>query len=195
MYRIKSSGELKSQGQLRKMYPNTSLPRQWKAATLEALGIEPVLASPAPTVTDLQVAYKDGVTQDALGNWVWNWTIRDKFSDVVDEDGNVVKTVAEQIQEMRDAEAKALQDTYVNAVQAHLDAEARTRNYDSILSLCTYATSTDVKFAAEGQAGVAWRDAVWAKCYSTLVDVATGVRTQPTVEEFIAELPTIIWPA
>jgi len=79
-------------------------------------------------------------------------------------------------------------------VQQHLDAKARERNYDGILSLCTYATSLNPKFAAEGQAGVEWRDAVWVKCYAVLAEVEAGLREQPTVEQLIAELPVFVWP-
>lgn len=83
----------------------------------------------------------------------------------------------------------------VNAVQRHLDTTARTRNYDGILSLCSYATSTDQVFAAEGQAGVIWRDACWRTCYQGLAEVEAGLRQMPTPEEAVAELPPMEWPS
>ncbi|MDH5298114.1 MAG: hypothetical protein OEV91_03770 [Desulfobulbaceae bacterium] len=83
---------------------------------------------------------------------------------------------------------------YQSAVQGRLDNKARERNYDGILSLCTYTTSGNQIFAAEGQAGVSWRDAAWAKCYEVLMEVAAGTRTQPTVAELLTELPAMDWP-
>ena len=82
----------------------------------------------------------------------------------------------------------------ISAIQSMLDEKAKERGYDSILSLCTYATSTAAKFAAEGQAGVSWRDEVWAKGYAILADVESGARAIPTVDEFLAELPNFAWP-
>jgi hypothetical protein len=80
-------------------------------------------------------------------------------------------------------------------VQAHLDATARTRNYDGILSLCSYAASAHPTFVAEGLAGVAWRDAVWAACYAVMAAVQAGTRAAPTPAELLAELPPMVWPA
>jgi hypothetical protein len=79
-------------------------------------------------------------------------------------------------------------------VQARLDAFARTRGYDGILSACTYATSTNPKFAAEGQYCVQARDATWAKCYEVMNAVQSGERPVPTWEELEAELPPLEWP-
>lgn len=81
-----------------------------------------------------------------------------------------------------------------NAVQQHLDSTARSRGYDSIISLCSYAGSTNARFAAEGQAGVVWRDAVWTSCIEILADVTEGRRPAPTVESLLGELPQMVWP-
>ena len=89
---------------------------------------------------------------------------------------------------------KSTKSRLTSAIQSMLDDKAKERNYDSILSLCTYATSPTVKFSDEGQAGVAWRDEVWAKGYSILADVEGGNRAIPKANELLAELPDFVWP-
>lgn len=86
------------------------------------------------------------------------------------------------------------QATYTAAAQALLDRAAQERGYDGVLSLCSYATSTNPRFAAEAAAGVAWRDAVWARGYEVLAQVEAGEMAPPTQDEFLAMLPTIVWP-
>ena len=93
-YRNRTTGVVKTQGQWRQEFANMSLPRVWKAATLDALDLDPVLRSPAATVGAYQVSVRDGVVQDANGNWVENYVARDMFSDTTDEDG-VTTTKAE----------------------------------------------------------------------------------------------------
>jgi hypothetical protein len=92
-YRIQSTGEVKTQGKVRRMHSNTSLPRVWDADTCEFLGIDPVLAAPKPEVTGYTQAVRDGATQDANGNWVQAWSVVDMFADTT-EDG-VTTTKAE----------------------------------------------------------------------------------------------------
>jgi hypothetical protein len=92
------------------------------------------------------------------------------------------------------AAAPPTEPEYVAAVQAMLDTKARERKYDGILSACTYVTSTNTKFQAEGQACVEWRDAVWAACYELMGQVTEGTLSQPTVAELLAMLPEMEWP-
>jgi len=88
----------------------------------------------------------------------------------------------------------ALKQSLTSAVQKHMDDTAQERNFDDILSLCTYATSAKPKFKAEGQAGVEWRDDVWLYCYAELDKVLAGERGTPTTQELIDELPVFTWP-
>jgi hypothetical protein len=84
---------------------------------------------------------------------------------------------------------------YTAAIQSTLDAKAQERRYDSILSACTYATSSVPAFAAEGQACVEWRDAVWSLSYDLMAQVQAGTLAQPTIAELLAMLPAMAWPA
>ena len=97
-YRERTTGEVKSQGQWRADFAHMSLPRVWKAATLDSLNLDPVLASPAATTTAYQVSVRDGVEQDANGNWVEKYVARDMFADTTeeDDDGNVTTTTKAQ---------------------------------------------------------------------------------------------------
>jgi hypothetical protein len=89
-----------------------------------------------------------------------------------------------------------LQAEIVAATQKRLDDFARTRNYDGILSACTYATSTVPKFAAEGQYCVNARDNTWATLYAILGEVQAGTRPVPSgYADIEGDLPALEWPA
>jgi len=92
-YRNRTTGVVKTQGQWRNEFANMSLPRVWKAATLDALDLDPVLKSPAATTTGYQTSVRDGVEQNANGDWVERYVARDMFADTT-EDG-VTTTKAE----------------------------------------------------------------------------------------------------
>ncbi len=81
-FRERTTGEVKTQGQWRAAFPNMSLPRVWKAATLDAMNLDAVLRSPAATTGDYQISVRDGVEQDANGNWVEKYVARDMFADI-----------------------------------------------------------------------------------------------------------------
>ena len=138
-YRNRTTGEVKTQGQWRAANPNMSLPRTWKAATLDALDLDPVLKSPAATTTAYQTSVREGVEQDANGNWVEKYIARDMFTDTTgtDEDGNEVTTTK--------AEHEA-------AYQATLDAKTAKANRtkrDGLLSNTDWMALSDVTMSAE----------------------------------------------
>ena len=133
-YRIQSTGEVKTQGEVRRMHSNTSLPKVWDANVCSALGIDPVLEAPKPDTTGYTQAVRSGATQDANGNWVQAWSVVDMFADTTED--SVTTTKAE----------------HEAAYQAQLDADAaagvRTAR-DAKLSETDWTALTDVTMAAE----------------------------------------------
>jgi len=111
-YRYRSTGEVKTQGQIRSDHPNTSLPKVWTETTCDGLGIDPVLESPQPAPSsDYKVVVRDGVEQDANSNWVYAWTERDMFTEYTEEvtEDGVTTTNVVTVQAQIDAyEAAAL---------------------------------------------------------------------------------------
>lgn len=91
--------------------------------------------------------------------------------------------------------AERIKENIISSTQDRLDVFARTRNYDNILSACTYATSSITKFKLEGQYCVDIRDQTWATLYQILEDVQDGIRTMPTdYQEVEPLLPVLVWP-
>jgi len=122
-YRNRTTGLVQSQGAWRQHYSNMSLPRVWNDSVLDALDLDPVLRSPAATTTAYQVSVRDGVEQDANGNWVEKYVARDMFADTT-EDG-VTTTKAE----------------HEAAYQAGLDADAAKAaraERDKLLAECDW---------------------------------------------------------
>ena len=134
-YRIQSTGEVKTQGEVRRIHSNTSLPRVWDANVCSALGIDPVLEAPKPEVTGYTQAVRNGATQDAKGNWVQAWSVVDMFQDYTDDEG-VTHTKADQ-------EA---------AYQADLDAKAAASvrsTRDAKIAETDWMALTDVTMSTE----------------------------------------------
>ena len=135
-YRDRTTGELKSQGQLRKENPNMSMPKVWGANVFDALNVDPVLRAPKPTggIGAYQSVRRNGVVQDALNNWVEAWEVADMFSDTT-EDG-VATTKAE----------------HEAAYQAQLDSSAAERNRtqrDTLIAETDWWASSDLTMTAE----------------------------------------------
>lgn len=129
-YRIRESGEIKSQGEIRAMHKNTSFPKVWGANVHEAIGVDPVLITPKPESAEAYKHYiRNGAEQDANGNWVQAWTERDMFSEYTDDEG-VTHTKAEQ------------ETAYQNGLDATAAESVRT-DRDSRLAVTDFHGLTD----------------------------------------------------
>jgi hypothetical protein len=134
-YRNKTTGTVSTQGEIRRANANTSFPRVWDADVCASLDIEPVLAAPKPSCTDLQQVVAAGVEQDAKGNWVDAWAVTNRFSEYTDEDG-VTHTVEEQ------------EAAYTAAVDAKAAASVRKERNKLLVATDFYAL-TDVTMTQE----------------------------------------------
>lgn len=88
---------------------------------------------------------------------------------------------------------ESIKRMYEDAVQAHLDSTAQSRDYDNTYTCLSYLNSTDEIWKREANAFNAWRDSVWRKCHEILNAFIAGQIEQPTVADVIAQLPVIDW--
>lgn len=167
-----------SEQDIRNEFPNTSFPFPFQPPE----GYAPVLESPYPEFEPITQGYREVTpTEDTLGNWMRTYEVYDLGP--------------EQAAANLAAKNEQIQKSIVDQTQARLDDFAKTRLYDGILSLATYATSTNAKFQAEGQYGVEARDATWAKLYEMLAEVEAGTRPMPeSFADVEPELPALEWP-
>ncbi len=122
---------------------------------------------------------------DGKGAYIKEWNI------------NTPKPTEEQIAEWFSDTTLEIQKNMEDAVKSLdllIDNKAKARGYDSTLSICTYLTSTNEQWAAEAKAFIEWRDAVWTRALKAKDDILSKSRTAPTQEEFIQELPELVWP-
>lgn len=76
-YRIRESGAVVTEFELRIIKEPTMLPEILGPKAQEENGVDAVLESPQPSITQYQSIYRDGVEQDAKGNWIKKWAVRD----------------------------------------------------------------------------------------------------------------------
>jgi hypothetical protein len=79
-------------------------------------------------------------------------------------------------------------------LQSIIDATAKAKSYENGISCASYANSTNVQWAAEAQAFIAWRDSVWSYAINLLATLQGNEEPIPSIEDVIAGMPQITWP-
>ena len=136
-----------------------------------------------------ELAYKSGwdiehnyiSIEDTQQSDINGWTYRKELCPM--------KTEEEKQKELAEQRFKDIQ----TAVQAALDGKAKEKNYDNGFALAGYALSTNDTFRSEAGKFIAWRDAVWARCYQILDAYKAGEIEMPSVENVLAVLPELEW--
>lgn len=195
--RLRKDGKVLNVQQFRTLHYNTSLPVNLTQEVLNDFDADILLEGKQATDGEFwQYSVRKGEEQIA-GKWYTKYVLGPIFQDYTDDKG-VLHTAEDQknayITLKTQEKEKALKESIVKFVQERLDNFAKTRNYDSILSACTYATSSVAKFKTEGQYCVNARDATWSKLYQILEAVETGERTNvKSYSDIEAELPVLDW--
>lgn len=83
---------------------------------------------------------------------------------------------------------------YTTALDTHIDAVARADKWDSRIT-CALRAGYPNQWQAKGIAFGVWMDACYTQAYQIMADVQAQTRTLPSIEEFIAEMPVMEWPA
>jgi hypothetical protein len=103
-YRNRTTGEIKTQRELKQENTNMSLPKIWNEFVYDALNVDPVLPSSLPTVGEFQTAVLTGVEQNDNGDWVDVYQVVDMFADD-DELGTKAEQEAAHTASLNEAEA------------------------------------------------------------------------------------------
>lgn len=93
-----------------------------------------------------------------------------------------------------EAAQAAFAETIRQAVDAHVEATAKSKGYNGAAHLASYAASSVAAWADEAAAFIAWRDSAWLTVFDKLELVSDGLESPPAnAAAMIDELPTIVW--
>lgn len=115
------------------------------------------------------------------------------------EDGKVYTVQLEALtpeqQTAREAARKqALIKAFTDEAQSRLDRFAMERGYGSMISVCTYDTSSVPRYAADALRARTLRDQWWSVLNQIMADVLAAARPEPSSFDDIAgELPALTW--
>jgi hypothetical protein len=189
-YRNRADGSLATKSQLKAENRNTSLPKVWTAATLESLGVDPVLDSPKPEVGEYEVAVSDGAVQNG-GNWVEAWKVQPMFT--ATEDATVEEQIAEyeanKLQKRREGmtvtnESLRLQLDQIgvygvmSAAVATLDAKAEYEGVDVTPYAIHWGYATTIKRLDPWVTEVAQAAGIADEQLDDLFEAASGFNTE-----------------
>tara|TARA_R100001510_G_C7601766_1_gene168109 strand:- start:160 stop:666 length:507 start_codon:yes stop_codon:yes gene_type:complete len=108
-FRHRKTGEVKTKEEWKKHFKNMSTPSVWNQNVFDSMSIDPILKSPQAKTSKYQISVRDGVEQDAKGNWVEKYVAKNMFSATKDADGKTIskKKQEENYQKKLDDEAAA----------------------------------------------------------------------------------------
>lgn len=166
-----------SEQDIRNAYPNTSFANPF----VPPAEYQWVFASPAPTYDPITQGVREvAPTLSSKGQYEQQW--------------EVYALAPEQIAANQAAAQQALIDQYNAALDKHLDTTAQSKRYTDRFT-CAIRAGFQGPYQAEGLAFGQWMDTCNQLAYQMLAEIEAGTRPMfASTDEFIAELPAMVWP-
>lgn len=176
-----AAGSPLSDGEFRRLFPETSFPATLSACDVTDFGYALYEFVDRPPFSWNQKVV-EGISIQGIGS-VWRQT------------WDIVALQGEELQAAEERHREVIKAQIVIATQARLDAFAQTRHYDDIKSASDYAGCSVPRFDVEGTYCRDARAQTWAKLYDMLAEVQAGTRPMPAgFADIEAELPPLVWP-
>jgi hypothetical protein len=144
-FRMRSTGKIVTEEEYRtnhdKVFPQVFVPED----------ADPILESPTPTITEHQRCFKNGVKQDALLNWVWDWDTENFSSQEIAE-----------YEAKKTAETQAVKDRKIDALWNA--ANAYVTGYISGVAIGILTIGL-IQQKPKAQAVSQWSQNIWTEYY------------------------------
>lgn len=85
-------------------------------------------------------------------------------------------------------------DSYTSALDNHIDATAQLDKWDNRIT-CVLRAGYPNPWQANGIAFGEWMDTCYTLAYQIMYDIQAQNRTMPSISDFLAEMPTMVWPS
>ena len=189
-YRVRETGGVHTQGEIRRMNANVSLPRVWTQATLEGLGVDPILEGERPEPAEYEVVVKDTVTQ-VDGNWTQTYKTAPMFTATADAtvDEQIAEYEANQLAQKRRSLSASNENLrlqldrigvygVMSAAVATLDAKAEYEGVDVTPYAIHWGYATTIKRLDTWVTEVAQAAGISDEQLDDLFEAASGVNTE-----------------
>lgn len=105
----------------------------------------------------------------------------------------LISLVESKIKPVTQPKVEELITLYSNALAEHHDTVAQSKRYDNRIT-CALRAGYKGPFRTECTAFAIWMDTCNAQGYALLAEVQSGKTPMPTIPEFIASMPEMVWP-
>ena len=168
---------------------SASLPVTLKPEDVAEYGFEPYAESDKPVFNELVEKVEERVPAKQGSTWVQSWEIIQLYDQAKRE-----QVLADDAAKKEAEAQQALIDQYNAALDKHLDTTAQSKRYTDRFT-CAIRAGFQGPYQPEGLAFGQWMDTCNQLAYQMLAEIEAGTRPMfASTDEFIAALPTMVWP-